>query len=102
MKSLSILSVVGFLLAVSNANAQDCGEYVILGCFKDVQSAQARSNNLGGALVLDTSSPRYPNFSPGWFCAAQGPYAPGSAASDQTKRYWQANGIPDAYIKNAC
>lgn len=74
--------------------AQACGWYVISGCFRDYDAAARRAGRIG-AFVVDTSSGAYPNFRPGWFCAAFGPY-------DQYTAKSKSHYIKPSYIKNAC
>jgi hypothetical protein len=84
--------------------AQACGHYVILGCFRALSAAQNRLAELGGpgvgggagTRVIDTDE--YPNFSAGWFCVADGPYA--SKAGAMSIAWKEA--VSDAYVKNGC
>ena len=86
------------------AEAQACGFYLILGCFRDANQAFERLNYIGGPMagggagsqVVDTN--QYPNFSNGWYCVADGPYA----SRDHAMSIAWKEVIPDAYVKNGC
>jgi len=79
--------------------AQACGWYAIMLCSRSRGEAQRWSNNNGVGYVVDTSSNRYPNFAPGYYCVVEGPMGQGRAQST-------ANSYRDisrqAYVKNAC
>lgn len=77
--------------------AQACGWYIISGCFKSWNAASNKARQLGAAaFVVDTSSGQYPNFRPGWFCAAFGPYNDKWTAQSKSKY------IKPSYVKNGC
>ena len=105
---LTLVAAITFstlaITAPLRANAQACGYYVILGCFRDANQAFERLNYIGGpgagggagSQVLDTN--QYPNFRNGWFCVGDGPY--GSKQEAQSIAWSEM--IPDAYVKNGC
>lgn len=104
--SLAAALVVSTLTITTpqTAEAQVCGHYIILGCFKNANQAFSRLNQLGGPMVgggagtnvVDTN--QYPNFRNGWYCVADGPYA--SRAQAMSIAWKEA--VPDAYVKNGC
>lgn len=83
---------------------QGCGWYIILTCQKNRGAAVASLNRLGGpgvggqagANVINTNN--YPNFRPGWWCVADGPYGSRGAAEEIAWR----EAVPGAYVKSAC
>lgn len=101
----STLLAAGFTIsAPTPANAQACGYYIILGCFKNANKAFERLNYIGGpgagggagSNVLDTN--QYPNFRNGWYCVGDGPFG----SKQQAQSIAWSEMIPDAYVKNAC
>lgn len=104
MKLLLAVFGVVFCFSTIGVKAQDCGGYVVLGCFQDYSAAESRSNQTGSTtMVLDTSSARYPNFRAGWFCVADGPFLNSKGREAQeTLKFWKNKGIRDAYAKDAC
>ena len=102
--SIALLAPAAMTLPATPAQAQACGHYVILGCFKSRNQAISRLNALGGpgvggwagAHVVNTND--YPNFRAGWWCVADGPYATRSVAMSIA---WK-EAVPDAYVKKGC
>lgn len=98
------LAPAAMVLPASSAQAQACGYYVILGCFKSRNEATGRLTALGGpgvggfagAHVINTND--YPNFRNGWWCVADGPYA----TRDEAMSLAWREVVPDAYVKNGC
>ena len=80
--------------------AQACGWYAITHCSRSYSDARRFSRRNGSGRVIDTSSRRYPNFQPGYYCVADGPMGRGSAAS--AARTLRRQGFSDAYAKSAC
>jgi hypothetical protein len=86
------------------AQAARCGWYVILGCSRSPADARRRfarfsAPGMGGGAgirILDTNA--YPNFTPGLFCIADGPYPNRDTAASIA---WRED-VPDAYVKNGC
>ncbi|MEC9342281.1 MAG: hypothetical protein VYD64_00395 [Pseudomonadota bacterium] len=74
--------------------AQACGWYAIVGCTRSWNGTQSIAPQ--GTSVIDTNL--YPNFSNGWFCAADGPYA---RRDDVPIWHWKQFRA-DAYVKSAC
>ena len=87
------------LAAGSYQVAQACGWYAISVCTRGRGGAGRAANTYGG-YVIDSSSAEYPNFSPGWYCAVDGPM--GKRAANQRKREMRQDGASSAYIKNGC
>ena len=91
--SLSFL----FVAMSSPASAQGaCGWYAVGGCFKQLRQADDRAAKLVDAYVARTDA--ISNFSPGWFCAVDGPYGAKSGA-DTAQRKFVRKGVGDAYVK---
>ena len=84
------------LAAPQSAEAQGCGWYVILGCFKDHGGAMNRAQKVGVGVV-DTYD--YPNFRNGWYCAADGPYS--KVQANRLLPGYKRQ-VRDAYVKSAC
>ncbi len=81
--------------------AQACGWYAITSCTRSLRSAQVFARRMGTGRVIDTSSPAFPNFSPGFYCVADGPMPRHRALN--AARIWRHEGVaPDAYAKSAC
>lgn len=78
---------------------QDCGWFAILGCFPNRALANSWNSRIDEGYVINTSSMRYPNFRPGFYCVVNGPTSRARAQSiaNGWRRY-----IPDAYVKNSC
>lgn len=79
--------------------AQVCGWYAIAACHRNWRAARNSANQFGG-YVIDSSNPNYPNFRPGWYCAAVGPM-PKWRAQQRVEGMW-ADGAGSAYIKSSC
>ena len=79
--------------------AQACGWYAIMLCSTSRGEAARWSNSHGVGRVIDTTSERYPNFRPGYYCVVEGPMSRGAAVGTANSY----RGIsPTAYAKNAC
>ncbi|MGI9522771.1 MAG: SH3 domain-containing protein [Hyphomicrobiaceae bacterium] len=76
-----------------------CGWYAIGSCSRNYRAARRVARQIGGDVV-NTSSPNYPNFRPGWQCAVVGPLEREVAqASAEQMRY---SSVPSAYAKSSC
>jgi hypothetical protein len=110
---LLIAACLAFALAASSAGArsllhepgnspvlkvQRCGWFAIYSCSRDWGEARAAASAEGGR-VLDSSSPEFPNFRPGWYCAAFGPMSYDEALSIRNSLLRQ---YPTAYAKSSC
>jgi hypothetical protein len=77
---------------------QSCGWFAIYFCSRDWREARQAASDEGGRVV-DSSSPEFPNFRPGWYCSAFGPMSYDEAVSTRDSlrgRY------PTAYAKSSC
>ncbi|PHP67764.1 hypothetical protein CSC94_08745 [Zhengella mangrovi] len=98
---VSMLAPAGLFSSATGALAQDCGTYIIAGCYKDWNSAERQRRRIGAPLVVDTND--YPNFRNGWFCAADGPYDSGWEEELNYYKYrTDGRAVRDAYAKEAC
>jgi len=88
--------------AVQIAQAtQTCGWFAISVCVTNFDQAQRAVTRWGEGYVIDTSSPEYPRFTPGYFCAVSGPKS--KSAARATARNMRRAGISkSAYVKNSC
>ncbi len=108
MRNLVMATALGALVASGavfassdGAKAQGCGTYIILGCFGSHSAAEHRRASIGAQWVLHTND--YPNFAPGHYCAADGPYSSGYQEDLQWyKTRTDGHKVSDAYAKAAC
>jgi hypothetical protein len=77
---------------------QECGWFAIYSCSRDWREARQYAAAEGGR-VIDSSSPDFPNFRPGWYCAAFGPMSHSMASARRNGMLYQ---YPDAYVKSSC
>ncbi len=76
-----------------------CGWYAISACSPSHAEAQNFASQHGTGYVINTSSPEFPNFRPGYFCVVNGPMSYG-AANSTVARLRRVS--PTAYAKNGC
>lgn len=77
---------------------QECGWFAIYSCSRSWRDARNAASAEGG-LVLDSSSPDFPNFRPGYYCAAFGSTSRERAMSIKNRLRYS---YPDAYVKSSC
>jgi hypothetical protein len=77
---------------------QQCGWFAIYYCSRDWRDARAAAS-AEGARVVDSSSPDFPNFRPGWYCAAFGPMGYNDALATRDSLLGRYR---DAYAKSSC
>lgn len=85
--------------------AQACGWYAITHCSRSLAAARSfaarQQRRFGSGRVIDTSSGRYPNFRPGFYCVVDGPMSRQNAlGSARVYRHEEMSG--SAYAKSAC
>jgi hypothetical protein len=81
--------------------AQDCGWFAIFSCSTRAGEVQRFINRTGYGFMIDSSSSMFPNFRPGYYCAADGPMSRREAQGLVNDA--RGNGAaPTAYVKSSC
>lgn len=82
-----------------------CGWYAITHCSRSLRGARAfrarQQRRFGSGRIIDTSSGRYPNFTPGFYCVADGPMRRSQAVAS-AREYRHEGMSSSAYAKSAC